>query len=427
MPRNRLILVIGLALLIALVLLVLSRRSQFSWRENYRMDSKDPYGTYALHDLLSTYTGTHELTDLRDSLSEVLPTITPDGPASYVFVGEGMYMRPEDRDALLAFVEAGNTAFVSCKTPPHDLMFHLYYDECPETPWHDFDNFVADSVQLNLAHPHLRRDTGFAFTFIEDQRPSATYWRYFNDDYFCGLTNGFDPLGYLNESLVNFVRIPLGEGWFYLHSTPQVLTNYFLVTETGRQYAERLLSHLPDGPLYWDEYSRIPDRLARDFNQDNMPSDQDRRRLQSQGPLQYILEQPPLAWAWYLLLLTGLLYMIFRAKRRQRVIPVLEPKRNTSLNFVQNVGRWYFQKSGHQQVAHQAIKLLRGYVWERYGLQWRQDEQFLQQLANRSGVSPELLAAIAKDVNNIPRYTGLVEPELIKFNQRLEQFYRTAK
>jgi hypothetical protein len=426
LPRKYLIGLIGLALITALVLLVWNRQSSFSWRETYRMDSKEPYGAYVLHELLEDYTPARKVIDLRDSLAQALPASPGDGPASYVFVGEGLYMRPGDRDALLAFVEAGNTAFVSCKTPPHDLMFYLYYDECPATPWQGFDQLVEDTVQLNFSHPRLARTDGFTFVFTEDHHPELTYWRYFSGDYFCGLPAGFDALGYLNNSLVNFVRLPLGEGWFFIHSSPQVLTNYFLLTEDGRQYAERLLSHLPDGPVYWDEYSRIPEQLARDFNQDSSAPAEE-RKLRSEGPLQYILGQPPLAWAWYLLLLTGLLYMIFRTRRRQRIIPVLEPNRNTSLAFVQNVGRWYYQKSGHQQVASLAIKLLRGFVWERYGLQWRHDETFLQQLANRSGVDPQLLAAIAKDVKNIPQYTGLVEPELIKFHQRLERFYRTAK
>jgi len=79
-------------------------------------------------------------------------------------------------------------------------------------------------------------------------------------------------------------------------------------------------------------------------------------------------------------------------------------------------------------LAVQAIKLLRTYVKERYGLKWRDNnEQFVQQLSARSGVAPDLVALIAKDVHNIPRYTALVETELVKFHQRLERFYQAAK
>lgn len=426
MSRNRIILLIGLALLVAIVVLALNQRSRFSWRENYQQDNKQPYGTFVLHELLAGYTPASELIDLRDSLSGELPSAYGAPPANYFFVGEGLFMRPSDLEALLGFVDAGNTAFISCKTPPFDLMFHLYYDECTYAPWEGTKQYVNDTVRLNFSHPRLRHDSAFTFVYTSRHRPATTYWPYIGSDYFCDLDEGLEPLGFLNDSLVNLVRVPWGEGWFYLHTTPQVLTNFFLVTEAGRQYAERALSHLNAGPIYWDEYSRIPERMARNLNPNQSDSERE-RRLESQGPLQYVLEQPPLAWAWYLLLTAGLLYLIFRAKRRQRVIPVLAPNRNTSLQFVQNVGRWYFQKSSHQQVAVQAIRLLRNFVWERYALQWRDDEAFAQQLAARSGVDPALIQEIGKNVKNIPRYTGLVETELVKFHQRLERFYQTAK
>ena len=199
-----------------------------------------------------------------------------------------------------------------------------------------------------------------------------------------------------------------------------------MVKEDGRDYAQRALSHLNDGPVYWDEFSRVPEQMARRQNESFRGSQQ--RRLQEESPLQYILEQPPLAWAWYTLVGMGLLFMLFRTKRRQRVIPVYEPPKNTSMQFLQTIGFLYYQKSSHQQVAVQAIKLLRTFVKERYGLQWRdQNEDFLRQLSNRSGVNHDLVMSIAKDVQNIPRYTALVETELVKFHQRLERFYQTAK
>ncbi|MEL7223157.1 MAG: DUF4350 domain-containing protein, partial [Bacteroidota bacterium] len=124
----------------------------------------------------------------------------------------------------------------------------------------------------------------------------------------------------------------------------------------------------------------------------------------------------------------GLIFMLFRTKRRQRIIPVIHPPKNTSLAFVKTIGSLYYQKSDHKQLAALAIKNLRLYVKENYALQWRQeDPQFVEQLSKRSGVASGIVAQLVKDAKNIPQYTGLVETELIKFHQRLEQFYKTSR
>lgn len=427
MTRQRIIL--GLVVLFILVLIVWAARGgqqRFSWRETFKINSKEPYGLFGLYDLLDDYDGGKKITSLQDSLAGQLLDDANSGRANYVFVGAGLYMRPQDRDELLAFVEAGNTAFLSAKVLPYDLMFYLYYDECDYIPWDGLMTDYDSLLQVNFLHPTLRREDAFSFKYVQRFAATPREWQYFPETYFCEMEGGMVPVGRSSEGYVNMVRIPYGQGHFYLHSQPLVFTNYYLVKEDGRDYAQRALSHLNDGPVYWDEFSRVPEQMARRQNESFRGSQQ--RRLQEESPLQYILEQPPLAWAWYTLVGMGLLFMLFRTKRRQRVIPVYEPPKNTSMQFLQTIGFLYYQKSSHQQVAVQAIKLLRTFVKERYGLQWRdQNADFLRQLSNRSGVDHDLVMSIAKDVQNIPRYTALVETELVKFHQRLERFYQTAK
>ena len=421
--------ILGLGILFLLALLVWAVRGQqqkFSWRETFKIDSKEPYGLYGLYSLVDNLSGIRDSRTLKDSLAGNLPADVTDGPANYVFVGGGLFMRPQDRDELLAFVKAGNTAFLSANVLPFDLMFYLYYEECDYLPWDGYSEYIDSTIALNFEHSSLQRAIDFHYTFIRDFKAIQRQWHYFPDDYFCDAENGLISIGKTSTGLTNMVQVPYGEGYFYLHSQPIVFTNYYLVKKEGREYAQRALSHLSDGPVYWDEFSRVPEQMARRQNQEYRSTPE--QRLQEQSPLQYILEQPPLAWAWYTLVAMGLLYMLFRTKRRQRVIPVYHAPRNTSMQFLQTIGFLYYQKGSHQQVAVEAIKLLRTFVKERYGLQWRnQSEEFVQQLSNRSGVEHSLVEAIAKDVHNIPRYTGLVETELVKFHQRLERFYEAAK
>jgi hypothetical protein len=52
----------------------------------------------------------------------------------------------------------------------------------------------------------------------------------------------------------------------------------------------------------------------------------------SMSPMRFILNNPPLRYAWYLLLLGLLIFVLFNAKRKQRIVPVIEPLKNTSLD-----------------------------------------------------------------------------------------------
>lgn len=412
-------------LLIVLAVWAINGRDPFDWQESYKIKDKQPYGLFAMHELLQNYTAPGAFRTLKDSVAGQLPDTATAQAANYVFVGEGMYMRPQDRDDLLAFVAAGNNAFIAAKVLPYDLMFYLYYDECAGQPWEGLVQLPDTVARVNFFHPALAAEKDYSFRYVRKFKAEMTYWDYFPDTYFCDMNGGFVPVGAFGDALINMVQVPYGSGYFYLHTQPQLFTNYFVVQPQGRSYTERALGHLGDGTVYWDEYSRVSERKANEQNELNGAP---RRQLQSQSPLQYVLNQPPLAWGWYVLVALGVLYMLFRAKRRQRPIPVVHPPQNTSLKFVQSIGRLYYQRAGHQQLAIEAVRLLRTFVKERYGLQWRDnDAEFVENLSLRAGLPLTQVEELVRDARNMPTYSSLLESELIRFHQRLERFYQTAK
>ena len=233
-------------------------------------------------------------------------------------------------------------------------------------------------------------------------------------------------IGTLNDSLPIFARVAYGDGYFYLHTIPLVFTNIQLLDEEGLEYANRTFSHLQAGPIYWDDYSRVSEWMGRRRNERQYYSAS--RQLSTESPLQYILGQPPLAWGWYLLLSLGLLYLLFRAKRKQRIIPVLEPNTNTSLEFLSTIGRLYFMQNNHKQLALQQMKLWQSYLRERYLLQTRDmDSAFVEKLAHKSEISKEVINKILLLYRNISSSTFVSENTLIDFHRLLDNFYKNSK
>ncbi len=424
---KRILFIFGiLTILVVLMVLFWRTPQRLSWVEHYKEDSNHPFGTQVIFELLKTYFPGQTTTIIEEKLSEEL-ILDASQKSNYIFVGEGLYMDSTDVETLLDFVDMGNTAFISSRTIPYDLMFYLYYEECGSMYWDDYYSSEDSVKTLNLNHPDLRTEKGFDFTFIFRNKARVYRWQYIDSVYFCDQEYGFVELGRMNDTLINFARIKYGEGAFYLHTTPMVFSNIQLLEKKALDYADRVFSHLEEGPIYWDKYSRVSEGTARQLNNSSFPPSE--RRLSNETPLQYILSQPPLAGAWYTLLGALLLYLLFRAKRRQRIIPVMDKNANTSLEFVRTIGRLYFLQNNHRQLCLQKMKLFKAFVREKYKITLKEelDEPLIDRLANKSQVPEEVIRNILSVYRNIDSSSFVSENTLIDFHQRIDQFYKQCK
>lgn len=420
--NQRFWLVLGMLLMVVLLILLFFRKptKRTDWRPTYQERSEDPYGTFVISELLKKYFPGKAFQVLQDSLQGVLPEDSVRG-SHYIFIGEALYLDSLDIQSLLHFVKNGNTAFIASRTIPSNLMYELGDEKCDDYYWDDYSYFSDTTVGLNFEYPSLKATKDFKFQFISRNGPRTYEWNYLRDYYLCEEENDLVELGYLNDSLVNFVRINYGIGAFYLHTVPYAFSNIAMLDSTSLQYANRTFSHLMPGKIYWDEYSKTSENVGRERNNSS-------RALPQESPLQYVLSQPPLAWAWYLLLVMAWLFLVFRTKRRQRIIPVLEANTNTSLEFVSTIGRLYFLQNNHQQLALQKMKLWLHFVRERYHLKGQEtDETFQQKLIAKSEVPENLVDRIFQKYHKIENASGIHDNALIDFHQLLEEFYRTCK
>ncbi len=427
MLNKRRIWVIGLVLLvIGLLLTVLfrsDRRAPVDWRETYQSDSRAPYGTSIFFELLKSHFEEDKVQLLRDSLRGQLDTLP--NAATYLFVGEALYQDSTDQQAVLDFVAAGNTAFIASKSLP-ELTAHALYQErgsCPDN-YSDHYALAWDTLaRLNFIHPNLRFDTGQVYDYWEFGKRAPYYWTGLPANLACYPEATFVPIGTLNDSLFNFAKLEYGSGHFFLHTTPVVFSNFHLLEEERLAYLQRVLTHLDGaGPVYWDRYSKVPEKP--DFLQNPFAE----RRLDNNSPLKFILSEPALSWAWYLLLALGLLFLVFRAKRQQRVIPVLEPNQNTSLEFLNMVGRLYFLQNNHRQLALQQMKMLMQHARRRYHLKAQElDERCIPKLAQRSGVAEGQLRRLSTYYQNIKSSSFMSDKTLAEFHQLIEHFYKNSK
>lgn len=408
--------------LAALLFLFWPRETGLSWFEHYRPDSSQPYGTEVVFELLKEQAGPEAFQVVEEELAPSLEK-WQDRRANYVFIGEAMWLDSIDEKVLLDFVEKeGNTVFISARFFPTGFLNQALSPDCPEEIASEGAPVFTDSVAtLTFEHPGFA-DARLDVRFVSAEGVEEYEWAYLDSAWLCA---GI-PLGKAGGDRFNFLKIPLGNGTLVLHSTPLAFTNFYMKEENGLEYAEKALAYLNNGPVYWDRYSDYESAFRRNWGR--RPS-RTSRTLDNEGPLQYILSQTPLAWAWYIGLGLALLFLLFRAKRRQRIIPMLDPNTNTSLEFIATIGQLYFQQNNHRKLALQKWKLFLGFIRDRYHLQTRDlDEAFVKKLATRSGVGEDALQPLFRLARNIERSPlFLSENTLIDLHQALDRFYRTCK
>lgn len=424
MNSRRTILFLGLGILIAILIFLLNKQQgNYTWDQHYLQENEDPYGTLYFSELVQQSLSLDTLHLLDTDISNSLPIDTTVA-SNYLFIGEGLNFSAADEAQLLDFVAEGNTAFISCRVLPNTLVETLYPEPCDSMFWYRLSSFEDTLVGMSFKHPDLYPDSNFYYQFYYQKKLRKYNWQYISHIYFCDQDNGLTALGQINEEKTNFASVKYGEGTFYIHTTPLAFTNLHLLSKEGVTYSQLILSHLNEGPVYWDENSRITEDAGELLN-NNQPRN---KQLNSKSPLQFILNQPALAWAWYLLLAMGLLFLIFRAKRKQRVIPVLEPNKNTSLQFVSTIGRLYFMQSNHKQLALQKMKLLQVFIREKYNFNTRElDDDLAKKLAVRSEIPLENIQQIFTIYNNVKTAPFVSENTLIKFHKVLENFYQNCK
>lgn len=393
-----------------------------NWVETYEYDGKNPHDLYALYELLEARPEGLEM--VEDSLA-VLSDV--EGVSNYIFVGNYAYFNEKSVTELLDFVERGNTAYISAYQLPEDLGYHLFGDACFNDYYLEqndkYPTLYMDTVMLTLG-----MDT-FTQYHLWNHKPYKRGANYIDGSLLCDDSFDNEIKGFLQYDNINFVRLHWGEGDFYFNSNPISLTNYYLVDSLRSGYAEAALAALGPGPVYWDEYSRVPPAVARQRNTQRNRQNQrgyngGRSLLTGNEALSYIQRQPPLALAWYTLLFTVVLFLILKGRRRQRVIPLIAPRENSSKRFIDTMSRLVYQGENHGALARQELNSLRFQLNERYGVRWKEGEPPPENLADLLGISEEVASRALIEIRIVQKKQYLEASDLMRFHRAIEPLFQ---
>jgi hypothetical protein len=296
-----------------------------------------------------------------------------------------------------------------------------------------FENDGLNSIEDSIVNVCLLKPdsftykTGYFSYFSKNKSPIK--WNYFDEKTFEAAQFNYPtiPFSKINK-YTNGIAIKIGNGNLFIHAAPILFTNIELQNESAKNYNMKVLSMLRKGDIFWDNYNRTTKwkaKLNENWNGDSNNSS-DNKVVKT--PLQYILSTPALAWAWKSLLAMGIIFLLFSAKRRQRVIPILAKNTNTSLQFIQNIGRMYFNEQNHNALSKTQFKQWQWFVRERYGLFTTDlsSTDFQDRLSQKSNIALTEIQHLISAGQYMENYaTG--QSNLINFHNDLEKFYHRCK
>ncbi len=412
MNKKSLPLVIIIALVLAMVLGFIYLRNtyfpKYSWYENYSKTSEEPYGMKLFYDVLKGQE--FPLTVLYNRNYQILDTNQQN--STLVYVGHEYDIDSVDVHYLLKFVEKGNRVFVTSNITPLKILREF-------VPVGDTisgcDSRRDSVVYISYANKNVPFPGRARFTFLNLKDTVANDWSVYGQTYFKQLHDyyGFEAFSFLNDTSVNAFYISHGKGRFYFHANPVLFTNYYFVQEKGYHHAVNILSQLHHGPIYWDE----PYNYKPGTNSESV----------GRSPLKFLFSHPYLKWAWYLLLATILLYLVFRSKREQRIIPLLPTNENSTIEYVKAIGTLYFKSSEQKHIANEMYIVFLADIRSRYNLVTNiQEAELIQQLASRSGVNIRIIENLFKKFKKV-RSENTGGDSLIELYNAIENFNKKRK
>ena len=226
------------------------------------------------------------------------------------------------------------------------------------------------------------------------------------------ISNHFENLDSLQATVIAvneaqkpvLIKIPRGEGNLFLCSVALAFTNNYLLSDKNHKFVSSALSYLPDEDLVWTEYYQLG-------------------RMEPLTPLRFLLSSEPLKWALYLTVFSLLFFIIFESKRRQRIIPVITPLKNTTLEFIGTIANLYFQKKDHKSIAEKRINFFLEKIRSHYFLNLnRGDSDFIEKLVHKSGNDEELVKQLFYQINTIRTQPTITEEELLTLSKRIDDF-----
>lgn len=392
-------------ILLAMVLNAIAPK-EADWNRSFSRYRTDPYACGLTYDRLTDLFPQGAVTVRRSIYGTAQERLALDSTAprvNHIFVDRTFAPNDLDQRHLLMMVAAGDDAFIAAEEIIGKLTDTLKFTVEHHWAMPDSATVVQDAKAMLVPRPDQVR---FTVRPLRASEPS-TFVRGGLDAQFGA--PGSDSLQVLAENQRGapvLLRIKHGKGSLYLCTAPLAFTNYYLLKDESRRFMTGCFNLLPDRPVLWDEFYKSGAEGGS-------------------TPLRYLLSQPALRIAYWTAIALLLLTVFVHARRRQRAIPVLEPLRNTSRDLAETMGRLYYFKGDHADLARKLVAQFKEITRRELRLHHtRWDAATITEIARLTGIGTGELEHAGRLMDHYSGAEHVSEEQLINLNKTLSGLRR---
>lgn len=376
---------IFIVIMVILALLEVNKKEVVDWRKNFDVNEKSPFGLFVFN---------QEVKDLFKNNLKIIDVTAYDYYNQNKKEAHNILVIESDIDIqswkkILDEVSKGSDAMLIMSKMPKEIS--------------DSIGFYDSQISFEYNNVLKLTDKKYQNDFIKlDKFPSGRGFSY--------IKPGVEALGKTveaeNTDQVNFIKTKFGKGSIYVHCEPLFLTNYYLLKPGGNtKYTQGVFSYMDNRETLW--FVEANTKESRFF-------------------MRFILGNPALKYAWWLLLSGLILFIFFNAKRKQRIVPIIEPLKNTSVDFVKSIGNLYLQEGDfHDMMAKKAQYFLNKIRLDLLIDTQNLDDEFAKKLQLKTGKSSDIInEAIVLIKKAQDPYASVMKEDLARMNKLLDDILR---
>lgn len=394
----------GIIALIIVVVLGASQKMPRRMDERITLREKDkvPYGTAAARALISSLFPRAAVSSDNNSPGYWDTVSLKSGHQAVILMCGNFNADGYELRRILNFAAGGNYVFIIARSFSTDAQTVFNFSS-GQNDLATLFNTADDSLRVRLSRPYFSSDSEFTY-------PGKRF-----EGWFDAIDTPHTAVLGRNETNPDFIRMDIGAGRVFLHSAPLAFSNYFILHKNNIRYFEQALSVIPP------DVSRI---VWNEFYLNKKSSD---NREKKPNWLGVLFRYPPFRWGFLTALLGILLFVLLNSRRRQRMIPPHPQPTNESLDFVKTMGRLYYERRDHLNLARKMSVYFMEHVRSAYKLSTHTlDEAFTEALHYKSGYPEEELKEIISFIQSLKGEGTVNEQQLIHFHNQLESFYQNS-
>tara|TARA_R110001592_G_scaffold41791_7_gene136189 strand:- start:709 stop:1914 length:1206 start_codon:yes stop_codon:yes gene_type:complete len=400
--KDKKYLIFFIAIITIYVVYEMQKPKPEDWTVTFHHRDRIPFGTLATHDLLKDLFDQQEAPSSFKTMYELVEQEEIED--NLLILSSELMLDENDFSSLLTHVEKGHTVFLAAQDFSNRLEDSLHFETYLEQRLNptDFTQIVNELAGEAKTRVRFAQPNGNEETFVFASLATAAYFSKVESD-------SITEMAWREDGKPVLIKYNSGQGDLYLSTMPLAFTNYFVLQEETSAFASSLLSLFPEEEsLVHVEYYQMG-------------------KLESSSEIRALLSYPALRWAIYILLATVFIFLLFESKRRQRIIAVIPPVKNATLEFVNTLGQLYHNQKNHKNLAQKRILFWKDFVRSHYTLRTdKLDEPFKLELTRKSGAEKTTVFALVELIERAEANNMIEEGELLMMEKLMNEFYGIA-